>query len=318
MDQPKKSRDPLYITIIVLLLGAGGYFAYMYFDQKTTINNLKSEKAIMQADLDTMKNMLERNGMVDVMGEDLKDNLEFMLDSYSQLRTTNSAMNDSINIQKERIGQLLEEAKRHKGDAYTIMKLRKEAETLRNIMKSYIHTIDSLNTVNKGLVVDIQNRDKVIKEVSTERDQLNEKSKNLEDKVAKGSVLQASSLTTVGLRIRNSGKQVETTKAGRVDMVKACMSIMENRLAKAGAREVYMVVITPSGTIITENPGVSVSTEEGAMPYSAKREIDYQNSTLDLCMYAEVKEGVDLSAGTYIVKIYCDKALIGRSTFTLR
>lgn len=316
--EAKKSRDPLYITIIVLLLLATGYFAWMWYDQGKIIKTLESEKTAMQSDLDTLRNMLEKNGMVDVMGENLKDNLEFMLDSYSQLKTSNTAMNDSINSQKERIGQLLEEAKKHKGDAYALMKLKKEAETLRTIMKSYIHTIDSLNTVNQGLVVDIKNKEKVISDVSAERDQLNEKSKNLEDKVAKGSVLQTAGLTALGLRIRNSGKQVETTKAGRVDMIKSCMTIMENRIARAGTREIYMVVVTPGGSIISDNPSVSINTEEGAMPYSLKREIDYQNASLDLCMYAEIKEGVDLKAGTYIVKVYCDKALIGKSTFTLR
>lgn len=316
--ESRKSRDPLYITIIILLLGAGGYFAYLWNDAKNINKQLTADNAKLEADRQYMKDLMEKNGMVDVMGEDLKDNLEFMLDSYSQLKTSNSALNDSISLQKEKITKLLDEAKRHKGDAYAILKLKKEAETLRNIMKSYIHTIDSLNTVNQGLVVDIKNKEKVIKDVSDERDQLSDKAKNLEDKVAKGSVLQTSGLTAIGLRIRNSGKQVETSKAGRVDMIKACMSIMENRIAKAGPREIYMVVITPGGTIITDNPSVSVNTDEGATPYSLKREIDYQNATLDLCMYAEIKEGMDLQAGTYIVKIFCDKALIGKSTFTLR
>lgn len=316
--EPKKSRDPLYITIIVLLLGTAGYFAYLWSDVKSANKMLVDENAKLEADAKYMKDLMEKNGMVDVMGEDLKDNLEFMLDSYSQLKTTNSAMNDSISLQKEKIAKLLDEAKRHKGDAYAILKLKKEAETLRSIMKSYIHTIDSLNTVNQGLVVDIRNKEKVISDVSAERDQLNEKSKNLEDKVAKGSVLQTSGLSAIGLRIRNSGKQVETSKAGRVDMIKACMSIMENRIAKPGPREVYMVVITPDGNIISDNPSVSVNTEDGATPFSLKREIDYQNATLDLCMYAEIKEGVELKGGTYIVKIYCDRALIGKSTFTLR
>lgn len=316
--ESKKSRDPLYITIIILLLGATGYFAYLWNDLKTTNQQLLTDKGKLEADIKYMEDLMKKNGMVDVMGEDLKDNLEFMLDSYSQLKTTNTAMNDSISLQKEKISKLLEEAQKHKGDPYVIMKLRKETETLRNIMKSYIHTIDSLNTVNQGLVVDIKNRDKVITDVSAERDQLNDKAKNLEDKVAKGSVLQTSGLTAIGLRIRNSGKQVETSKAGRVDMIKSCMSIMENRIAKAGPREIYMVVITPGGTIISDNPSVSVNTEDGPLPFSLKREIDYQNSTLDLCMYAEIKEGVELQGGTYIVKVYCDKALIGKSTFTLR
>jgi hypothetical protein len=316
--EPKKSRDPLYITIIILLLGATGFFAYSWNGQKSVIAGLQKDKSSMQADLDTLKNLLEKNGMVDIMGEDLKDNLEFMLESYAEIKTSNDTMNSRIQQQQEKIKALLEDAKRHSGDAYAILRLKKEGETLRKIMKSYIHTIDSLNTANQGLVADIKNKDKVITDVSAERDDLNEKNKNLNEKVAKGSLLQTSGLTSTALRLRNGGKQVETTKAGRTDMIKSCMTIMENRIAKAGTKEVYMVVITPGGSIISDNPSTTITTEDGSQPFSLKREIEYQNANLDLCMFAEIKEGVELEAGTYIVKVYCDKAMIGKSTFTLK
>jgi Holliday junction resolvase len=314
----KKSRDPLYITIIVVLLGLGGAFAWQWNTEKNLNEQLTKDKASMQADLDTLKNLLEKNGMVDLMGEDLKDNLQFMLDEYAQMKTTNDTLNTKLGAQQEKIKELLEQAERHKGDAYAILKLKKEAETLRKIMKSYIHTIDSLNTVNQGLVVEIKNKDKTISDVSAERDEVVNKNKNLEEKVAKGSLLQTSGLSSVGIRIRSSGKQVETTKAGRVDMIKTCLTILENRIAKAGPKDIYMVVITPGGSIVSDNPSVTVNTDEGSTPFSLKREVDYQNANLDLCMYAEVKEGVELTAGTYIVKIYCEKALIGKSTFTLK
>lgn len=316
--EPKKSRDPLYITIIVLLLGVGGYFGWMYSEAKSENSRLTQENLSKQADLDTLKNLLEKNGMVDLMGEDLKDNLEFMLEQYSQVKTTNDTLNDRIGQQQEKIKELIAQAEKHKGDAYYILKLKKEGETLRKIMKSYIHTIDSLNTVNQGLVVDIKNKDKQINEVTTERDEVINKNKNLEDKVAKGSVLQAGGISATAVRIRSSGKQVETTKAGRADMIKSCMTIMENRIAKAGTKDIYMVVITPGGTILSDNPGTTVATEDGSQPFSLKREIEYANSNIDLCMYAEIKEGVDLQAGTYIVKFYCEKAMIGKTTFTLR
>lgn len=316
--EEKKSRDPLYITIIVLLLIAAGSFALGWYNKGNLLAEREKEKALMQADLDTLKNLLEKNGMVDLMGEDLKDNLEFMLDSYAELKTSNDTLNTRISEQKQKIETLLEEAKRHKGDAYAIMKLKKEAETLRKIMKSYIHTIDSLNTANQGLVAEIKTKDKVINDVTTERDDAINKSKNLEDKVAKGSVLQTSGLSAKALRIRSGGKQVETSKAGRTDMIKACMTIMENRIARAGNKDIYMVVITPGGSIISDNPSLTVNTEDGSQPFSLKREIDYQNANVDLCMYAEIKEGVELEAGTYIVKLYCEKAMIGKTTFTLK
>ena len=68
----------------------------------------------------------------------------------------------------------------------------------------------------------------------------------------------------------------------------------------------------------TDNPSSTVATDDGAQPFSLKREVEYANSNLDLCMYAQVKEGIDMKAGIYIVKIYCDKAMIGKSTFTLK
>jgi hypothetical protein len=68
--------------------------------------------------------------------------------------------------------------------------------------------------------------------------------------------------------------------------------------------------------VLTEDLNSSLTTNEGNTPYSLKREVDYQNANLDLCMYADVKE--ELKAGTYIVKVYADKALIGKSTFTLK
>ena len=316
--EDKKSRDPLYITIIVLLLGATGFFAYEWNDRKNAATELERQKMSMQADLDTLKNLLEKNGMVDLMGEDLKDNLELMLEQYAEMKTSNDTLNQRIGQQQEKIKDLMAQAEKHKGDAYYILKLKKEGETLRRIMKSYIHTIDSLNTVNQGLVADIKVKDKTINDVTTERDDIANKNKNLEEKVAKGQLLQTSGLTVQGIRIRNSGKQVETTKAGRVDMIKSCMTIMENRIAKAGTKSIYMVVITPGGSIISDDMSVTVDTEDGSQPYSLRREVDYQNANLDLCMFAEVKEGVDMKAGTYIVKIYSDKACIGKSTFTLK
>ena len=318
MESQKKSRDPLYITIIILLLGAGGFFASSYYSLKGDYSTVVLQRDSLKADNDTMRNMLEKNGFVDLMGEDLKDNLQFMLESYAQIKTSNDTMNNRIAQQQEKIKDLLAQAELHKGDAYAILRLKKEGETLRRIMKSYIHTIDSLNTVNQGLVVDIKNKDKQITDVTAERNELDEKNKNLSEKVAKGSILQAGGITSSALRIRSGGKQVETTKAGRTDMIKSCMTIMENRIAKAGTKEIYMVVITPEGTILSDNPSATINTEEGSMPYSLKREIEYANANLDLCMYAQVKEGIELSAGTYIVKIYSDRALIGKSTFTLR
>ena len=56
-----------------------------------------------------------------------------------------------IDAKRERIEELIKEAAKHKGDATIISKLKKETQTLRSIMQSYVRTIDSLNTLNQTL-----------------------------------------------------------------------------------------------------------------------------------------------------------------------
>lgn len=322
MENTRKSRDPLYITIIVLLLGGMGFFIWSWMDVNKTLKTCQQEMGVCKADNDTMKAMLEKNGMVDFVSEDLKSNLQMLLDQYSDMKTNNAELNAKVARDEARVQELmaqLEEAEKDKkGNFYTILALRRETETLRKIMKSYVHTIDSLNTLNQGLHATIKDKDNTITEVTTQRDEIAKKNENLEQKVAQGSRLKATPVSATAIRLRSGGKQMETTRAGRADMIKACMTIVENRIAKPGAKEIYMVVITPGGSILTDNTAVTVATEEGNTAYSLKREIDYQNANMDLCMYAEIKEGTEMKAGTYIVKIYAEKALIGNTTFTLK
>lgn len=316
-QEPKKNRDPLYITIIILLLGTGIFLFVSMNQYKGQLDECSANNDMMQKDIEAMNQMLKNNGMVDLMGADLKDNLKQLLEEYETLETDNSGLKDSITNQIHKIDSLQKLAEKHKGDAYMIYKLKKETETLRRIMQGYVHTIDSLNTLNEELRTTIKTKDRELTDVKQERDDVKDKNKELETKVAKGSVLQTTNLSSGAIHLRSSGKQVETTRAGRADMVKACCSIMENPISKAGTKQLYMVVIKPDGTIMTKDPNATFTWEGGDSQYSLLREIDYQNQTMDLCLYAEV-DTEDLPKGVYIVEIYCEKAKIGKSSFTLK
>jgi archaellum component FlaF (FlaF/FlaG flagellin family) len=50
--------------------------------------------------------------------------------------------------------------------------------------------------------------------------------------------------------------------------------------------------------------------------YSAKREIDYQNKDVDMCIYWT--NNGSLTEGVYNVDIYCDGKQIGSDTFMLK
>ena len=81
--------------------------------------------------------------------EDLTTELVALQNDYATLTSTNQAINDSLAVEREKVGQLIERLQ--KTEATNRSKIRqyeKELGTLRSIMKGYIVQIDSLNTLN--------------------------------------------------------------------------------------------------------------------------------------------------------------------------
>lgn len=315
--QEKKQRDALYITIIIILLGLSGFFFYqmgVFKKYKEQFESCTSENDIMKKDIDSYTKMLAEAGFGDA--KNLKEDLSNMLLEMDNLKTDNDTLNRQIAEQRAKVEELMKQAEQHKYDRYTIVKLQKEAGTLRNIMQGYVHTIDSLNTLNEKLIGEIKVKDNEISNIQSEKNQIQTEKEKLQDKVTKGAKLQTSTLRANAIRVRDSGKQTDTERAGRADMIKACMTILENPMTKPGAKDIYMVVLKPDASVLTTNPSATFDAGGTNSQYSLVREIDYQNQTMDLCLYADAKE--DLAKGTYVVHIYCEKMMIGKTTFTLK
>jgi len=61
----------------------------------------------------------------------------------------------------------------------------------------------------------------------------------------------------------------------------------------------------------------TVETEVGLILYSDKKEIDYQNQSIDLSIYYDL-QGETIIKGNYKIKIFCDGGIIGTDGFTLK
>ena len=73
---------------------------------------------------------------------------------YSEMKTqiNNDSLIAQLDKEQQRTEELLAELKQVKAtDAAEIMRLKKELATLRSILRSYVHEIDSLNRVNEQL-----------------------------------------------------------------------------------------------------------------------------------------------------------------------
>lgn len=314
-----KKRDGLYIILILLLLGGIGYLAYQLSESNKLINQCSNEKTDLENEMIAMNDMLNAEGMD--MGDNVRQNLENMLTMYNQMESDNVALNDSMSLQKEKIQGLLAELEKAKGDkryyANTVLKLQKETETLRSIMKDYIRTIDSLNTVNGVLTVDLNKTLENLDQMTESRNTYQATSEELTEKVNKGSKLTAFGFVSEGIKERSTGSYKEEERASRCSHIRSCFSLGENAIASAGNKMVYMRIISPSGSVLSSSNSNTLQSESGqSLIYSDKKSVNYQNKSVDLCIFYEL--GVEIEGGNYVTEIYCEGVKIGTDNFVLK
>ncbi|MFT4599992.1 MAG: hypothetical protein ACI857_000160 [Arenicella sp.] len=315
----EKKKGGAYIIIILMLLVAGGFLGWKLSEKNDQINDCQNLTAEQELELAELNEMLYDTGLE--MGDDLKDNLSNMLSMYDKMEIDNGDMNDSIQAQKDKISQMMLELDDAKGDrayyASKVRKLQEETDVLRDIMKDYIRTIDSLNYANGILteslattLSDLETTNNNLTDVTQERN-------DFADKVSKGSKLVASSILSTGIKEKGSGSFKETDKASRATDVRSCFVVGENAIATPGNKTIYMRVITPSGTVMNSGQSNSFTSESGAqMIYSDKKTINYQNQPTDVCIFYKMQEVA--GKGNYIAEIWCEGAKIGTDKFVLK
>ena len=319
----KSTAKNKYSSIIILLLVVClGYTGYLISSLNKENHEISKELSNLLKDNNEMnKILLNEEALSASKALNLKDNLKLLLVSYDSLELSNTLVVDSINLQREKIKTLIKKVdklnSKSKKDWRSIFKLKKEAETLRGIMIGYIHTIDSLNTLNVNLSNNLTEKTNKLKTVSKQNKRYKKQNKDLQSKVALGAVLQAGNITVSAIRIRNSGAQSETTRAAKTNTIKACFNLLENKLSKSGDKNIYIKVVDPNQkTLISKTPINIMSSNGDNLELSSKRIVNYQNENMDLCIFHEIEEV--LQPGNYKVEIYNDGYFIGESSFALR
>jgi len=125
-----------------------------------------------------------------------------------------------------------------------------------------------------------------------------------------GKTLRLSSIKAVGVSIYSSGRQRETTRADRVDMIKVCFNVLVNPIADSGEKNLFLRIFDADSTIL-ESPDAS--------NYSAKRAIQYANDRLPACIFfsCDLASG-NLTSGLYSIEVLEDDVVIGVTKLVLR
>lgn len=287
----KLSMLIIAIVVLVLIIAGGGYYIY---HQKEQIND------ISQA-FDLEKESLE----------DEYNDLSLQYEGY-KFQVGNDSLVALLSTEQAKVQRLLEELRTVKAtNASRINELKKELATLRNIMRSYVIQIDSLNAANEQLKQENKEVVKKFQQASSTAAQLTKDKEKLTERVTLASKLDAAAISVTPVNSR--GKTVDRIK--RMEQFVVKFTITKNITAPVGEKTVYVRIMKPDDDILVKNR-TNVFTYEGReISYSMKRVVEYEGEELPVILYWDIEEF--LSPGTYRVDIFADGNLIGKKSFVL-
>jgi cell division protein FtsB len=288
---PKKNKSGL-MFILILVIALLAVVTVLYINQRSTTDKIETALTIEK--------------------DSLQSHLIQLRDDYDELMTDNDSLNAHLTEEKEKIDDLLKEIKTVKATNYAKIKaLQNELGTLREVAKSYVRQIDSLNTMNQALVAENIMVKNEIKEVTQTKVQLEEQNKDLSGKVELASTLTTENLQAVPLNKR--GKP--NNKINRIAKIKISFQIKANVLAEAGERDVFIRIAGPDDYILAKSEDDLFEYEGQQIVYSAKRPIDYENKNVDVDIYWD-NNGA-LLQGAYEVYVFADGSEIGTTRFMI-
>lgn len=300
----KNRNNTLLLALVVLLLISNVILLFLWFQKKDQAT-AAADQATAAADQVTA---------VTSEKENVTKLLEDMLVQYDTLSTTNDQLRTRMDSLQQQIVALKDKVQRGN---YDLGKAKKEAETLRRIMKGYVQTIDSLNQVNQALMAENISTKQQLGEMTGQKEALETKTAEQQALIAKGSALTATGMKAGALFVRGNGKQVDTDRSRKAQMIKCCFTLGENRITTAGKKTLYMRIIGPDGSVMPAQEQANRFFFDGVEgEFSAKRDVDYQNAPVDVCVFWTASG--ELAGGEYKVDVYESSLLVGHTTFNLK
>jgi len=252
--------------------------------------------------------------------QQLEGELDSLMFEYEQVQNEYGELTDSMTTKDSIIQAKSAEIKKLLAKTHDYRKIKRQLRILRGIQQSYVDQLDSLYTVNHELEKKLDVANSQIKQERSKTQALSQEKEELSAKVEAGSVIKAYNVTGTAFHLKGTKRrEVETRKARRTDRIKICFTLAENLVAEPGKKNVYIRVARPDGVIIRRGDGDEYSFQANGskLQYTMKKEIDYKNKAIDMCVLWDKRGDNDAMKGTYNISVFMDNQKIGSSSFTL-
>lgn len=296
LNQSNSRNSGLKVVVLILVLLLMGSLAYVY--------KLQQDKDAVDSSLS--KTLTEK--------EKFQAELESKIAEYDIAIADNTALKGELEEEQAKIMELLEKIKKSDGSVAELSKYKTQYVKLKREMDNLIAENNILKANNSKLTKNLDSTNVVLTNAKTANDTLAAKNENLSKTVEKAQRLSVLNLTTLAVKQKSSGKQINTDKASKADVLKIGFTIAENQVAKTGDRTYYVQVIDSKNNVLGEKKTETFGTTY--LPYSFQKTIKYENKTVQVQEDLSVK---NITSGTYFVNVFDKKGeLVSKSSFQLK
>ncbi|MBL0738344.1 hypothetical protein JI750_15715 [Flavobacterium sp. GN10] len=292
MENPKNNNSSLKAVIAVLAVLLIGSLVYIF--------KLSSDTEVVKTELTTT--LTEKESV-------MKD-LQELKATYDAAIAENTSMSDELIQERDKVVALMDDLNKSKGD---VSKYRSQVQAMQSKMKTLVAENDELKKQNGVLTTQRDSTIVVLGESKKYNEVLVGQNEELAKTVEKGSKLSVLNTKTSAYKLKSSGKQIETDKASRADVLKVSFTIAENQIAKSGDKTYYVQVIDAKNNVLGEKKTESFG--DNTLTYSFKTTVKYENKTVQV---SEDLPGKDFAKGTYFINVFDNDELVSKTSFSLR
>ena len=257
---PKKNSNVIYFLIVVVL-ALLGTDVYLYLQK-----NKSDTKIIYQDD--------ERNRLK-IELDSLEAQIEQVNTGKAKMTATMRAKNDSLESKIKVLRVQLAKGKLTKAE---LAKAQEDVKQLRYFVTKYTADIEELKKQNTSLSNERDTLKTNLAASAAKNTDLTKQNEDLDSKVKVASVLKLAQANVVAYKVKNSGKEVDVTRASPAKKIKINFTVAENSIAEKRMHDVYVRILDTTGNLITDTKDAGTFQSDGQdLQYTYKTSIDFKD-----------------------------------------
>jgi hypothetical protein len=282
------------LTIIIIIL------VWLLFNIKGKVNTV----------------IVEKNEAVNY-SIDLKGELDALLLEHEMIKEEYGNLSGLLTDKDSLIMEQAKEIEKLINSQADYRRIKKQLDYLRTITQGYVNQIDSLYTINQELVHENTEIKQTLQSEKQRSIDLEQEKVGLEEQISSAAYLKAYNVNVNTISLSGGGKEKDTDKGRRINVIKVCFTLGENSLIPAGTKDIFMRIARPDNIIITQGSYSFVYQGE-RIQYTEKVSVKYNKNSQNVCIKYNVTDNIELNPGIYHINLFADDVEIGQKSFELK